>query len=185
MTTYPNRLTDAEIAIMYAEGRLTGLERQLWAELATVQADLKVWKDTATIMGQSRESDRQIMNQQGAELARVNAECAAMRKACETINKAHQSLFSQCCSNPIYNSWKKEVNVTLVNQAHQEAEKALKGTAGSAIQEEIERLRAECDKSDELFAENMAERFALRDRIAELEAENARLHQLVRFVGEK
>lgn len=44
----------------------------------------------------------------------------------KAIIKAHTDLFAQCCSNPIYNSWKEEVNLTLLNEAKNKAESTLR-----------------------------------------------------------
>lgn len=39
---------------------------------------------------------------------------------------AHESLFTQCCSNPVTNAWGKEVNMAALNEAHQQAQRVLR-----------------------------------------------------------
>lgn len=39
---------------------------------------------------------------------------------------AHESLFTQCCSNPVTNAWGKEVNMSALNDAHQQAQRVLR-----------------------------------------------------------
>ncbi|WP_416048996.1 hypothetical protein [Cupriavidus basilensis] len=44
-----------------------------------------------------------------------------LRKLIEAVEKAHTSLFAQCCSNPIKNAWGKEVSVAMLNDAQEMA----------------------------------------------------------------
>lgn len=48
-----------------------------------------------------------------------------LKAACRKIIEAHDSLFSQCCSNPIKNTWDKEVDCTLINEANLLATRAM------------------------------------------------------------
>lgn len=48
--------------------------------------------------------------------------------ALEKYEAAFNSLFVQCCSNPIRNAWGEEVNLSLLNEAHHAA-----GTAIAAV----------------------------------------------------
>lgn len=34
----------------------------------------------------------------------------------KTMEAAHESMFEQCLSNPVYNTWGKEVNLTAINE---------------------------------------------------------------------
>lgn len=52
--------------------------------------------------------------------------------AARATNAAHESMFAQCCSNPITNAWGKQVSVRALNDAHQAADAALKA-AGHPI----------------------------------------------------
>ena len=47
-----------------------------------------------------------------------------LRKLAQATLDAHESLFSQCCSNPIMNSWGNRVDTTLLNQAAEIAREA-------------------------------------------------------------
>ncbi|KJK22088.1 hypothetical protein UB46_23515 [Burkholderiaceae bacterium 16] len=44
-----------------------------------------------------------------------------LRKPIAAVEKAHTSLFAQCCSNPIKNAWGKEVSVAMLNDAQEMA----------------------------------------------------------------
>ena len=37
----------------------------------------------------------------------------------KAVEKMNESLFTQCCSNPIYNSWNKQVDCTKMNEVTQ------------------------------------------------------------------
>ncbi len=39
---------------------------------------------------------------------------------------AHDSMFGQCCSNPIYNSWGAQVDVSLINDTRLLADRFLR-----------------------------------------------------------
>ncbi len=47
-------------------------------------------------------------------------------QVCKAIQRAHESLFSQCCSNPIFNTWGTQVDVTELNNANVVAQRALR-----------------------------------------------------------
>jgi len=46
--------------------------------------------------------------------------------ALQQYEAAFDSLFSQCCSNPVKNAWGKQVDMTQLNMAHEAARQALK-----------------------------------------------------------
>jgi hypothetical protein len=48
-----------------------------------------------------------------------------IKEALEDIIKAHDSMFNQCCSNPIFDSWGKQINVGSLNDAFKKAPMAL------------------------------------------------------------
>ncbi|MCE9932703.1 hypothetical protein [Aeromonas salmonicida] len=41
------------------------------------------------------------------------------------VVEAHDSMFGQCCSNPIYNSWGAQVDVSLINDTRLLADRFL------------------------------------------------------------
>ena len=49
-----------------------------------------------------------------------------LRKLAQATLDAHESLFAQCCSNPILNSWGNRVDTTALNDAAEIARDALK-----------------------------------------------------------
>jgi hypothetical protein len=61
-------------------------------------------------------------------LAAQTAENARLRGLLDglikSIKSAHESMFTQCLSNPIKNTWGKEVDVSLLNQASCDADSA-------------------------------------------------------------
>lgn len=61
----------------------------------------------------------------GEEEMRVREALRLSKIALLAIQEAHNSLFIQCCSNPIKNAWGKEVDVSALNDAHQKASTAL------------------------------------------------------------
>lgn len=61
-----------------------------------------------------------------SELEMVKAERDELLAALQQYEAAFESLFSQCCSNPIKNAWGKEVDVSQLNLAHEAARQALK-----------------------------------------------------------
>ena len=34
----------------------------------------------------------------------------------KAMENAHESMFTQCCSNPVYNAWGKQVDVSAMNE---------------------------------------------------------------------
>lgn len=52
---------------------------------------------------------------------------AALRK----YEAAFEGLFAQCCSNPITDAWGKQVDTTLLNEAHELARAAIKAQGGA------------------------------------------------------
>ncbi len=42
-----------------------------------------------------------------------------LEEALKAYEDARESLFEQCLSNPIYNSWNKQVDLTKLNKAHE------------------------------------------------------------------
>jgi hypothetical protein len=57
---------------------------------------------------------------------------AALVQACKTIIDAHSQMFAQCLSNPVKNAWGKEISVSALNKASEEARAALR-LAGEEI----------------------------------------------------
>lgn len=49
-----------------------------------------------------------------------------LEKALKAYEEAHEDLFSQCLSNPVYNAWGKQVDMTKLNEAHELAYKLVK-----------------------------------------------------------
>ena len=54
-----------------------------------------------------------------------------IEKALRLYEEAREDLFTQCLSNPIQNAWGKQVNLAKLNQAHEAAIAALRGTESS------------------------------------------------------
>lgn len=48
-----------------------------------------------------------------------------LAEACKATKEAHFSMFTQCCSNPVFNSWGEQVDVTLLNEASAKADATL------------------------------------------------------------
>jgi hypothetical protein len=63
----------------------------------------------------------QILEAKDAELSQLRKVAGELRAACKTIRAAHSSLFGQCCSNPVKNAWGAELNMTLLNEANEQA----------------------------------------------------------------
>ena len=60
-------------------------------------------------------------------LAELQARLADAELALRKMVSAHDSIFSQCCSNPIYNAWGRQVDVSVFNEAYLMASHFLKG----------------------------------------------------------
>lgn len=56
----------------------------------------------------------------------LTAERDALLQVVQAYEEAHEALFVQCCSNPIKNTWGKEVSVLKLNEAHQMAGRVLR-----------------------------------------------------------
>lgn len=56
--------------------------------------------------------------------------CDRLVSALEKYEAAFDDLFGQCASNPITNAWGKEVNLSLLNEAHQAAGSVLREVKG-------------------------------------------------------
>lgn len=59
-------------------------------------------------------------------IAQLQRERDAMRDALLAYEAAHESLFTQCWSNTVYNTWGKAVDMTKLNEAHQMAGRVLR-----------------------------------------------------------
>ncbi len=70
---------------------------------------------------QAREKHSEQLQQCKEEIARLKAENAELIGVVHAYEAARDSLFVQCLSNPIKNAWGKEVDVSLLNQAHEQA----------------------------------------------------------------
>ena len=57
--------------------------------------------------------------------AHVDELLAALGAAERAMTDAHNSMFNQCCSNPITNAWDREIDVSLVNAMQLDARRAL------------------------------------------------------------
>jgi len=40
---------------------------------------------------------------------------STLEECIKAMEDAHDSMFTQCCSNPVYNAWGKQVNVSALN----------------------------------------------------------------------
>lgn len=49
----------------------------------------------------------------------VRSELETLRAIVAVYNQAHEDLFGQCCSNPVFNAWGKQVDMTKLNQARE------------------------------------------------------------------
>jgi hypothetical protein len=77
--------------------------------------------------------------------ALAEGEPAAVRQALVAINAAHESMFVQCCSNPIKNAWGKDVDVSLLNEAHRLADIALASLRSAAVSDNRHPWYGPCD----------------------------------------
>ena len=94
------------------------------AELAAAKADLQ------RELERHRKTWRQLEQVTGL-----------LREATEAMNKAHDSMFEQCLSNPITNAWGKPVNTTHLNNLQDVALRA-----EAALSQQAEPVRCEyCD----------------------------------------
>jgi hypothetical protein len=80
--------------------------------------DLQAHKDVC--LGYSRTFDERINAEQHIAIQRFEL-MAALRK----YEDAWEDMFAQCCSNPITNAWGKQVNLALMNEAHEAARSAI------------------------------------------------------------
>ncbi|MGL4751673.1 MAG: hypothetical protein ACRCXB_04510 [Aeromonadaceae bacterium] len=71
------------------------------------------------------------------ELVEMNKELLdKLRKASEIMKAAHNSMFEQCLSNPVFNTWGKELNLSAVNELQvgsRMADEAIEMAEGSAV----------------------------------------------------
>ena len=56
----------------------------------------------------------------------LRAMAIQLRSALRDYEGARDGMFAQCCSNPVFDTWGRQVDMTLLNDAHQAAERALK-----------------------------------------------------------
>jgi hypothetical protein len=105
---------------------MTELER-LRAERDSLQAE----RDEALALAEHPDiSDLKSLAQEmlyrGMEMLRLQEELAELRRVagelaggCVATERAHASLFGQCLSNPVFNTWGKDVNLRLLNEAYE------------------------------------------------------------------
>lgn len=105
-------------------------DESLWGDIASLMPPPRGWE-------QAVRHEMLVLNEHGrvacmasspnvaADIVRMRNAHAALVAAAQAINAAHESMFTQCCSNPIKDAWGKEVNLSNLNAAHQLADKAL------------------------------------------------------------
>lgn len=64
----------------------------------------------------------ELMKSENEQLKKQRDELlAALSGASEKMKAAHESMFDQCLSNPVYNAWGKEINISAINELQLEA----------------------------------------------------------------
>lgn len=66
------------------------------------------------------ELERQRKTIEGLErmIVTMTQENRELMKALQAYEEAQSDLFGQCCSNPVFNAWGKQVDMTKLNHAH-------------------------------------------------------------------
>jgi len=76
-------------------------------------------------MGRLRAENEHLREQEEEMLDKNDGLKNDFGAVCHAIIKAHDSMFVQCCSNPVFNQWGKQVDVTDLNNAEHLAREAL------------------------------------------------------------
>ena len=67
----------------------------------------------------------------GVENTRIIAAAPELLEALQKYEEFFSEMFAQCCSNPVFDAWHKQVNaIDILNDAHQIGEKAIAKALG-------------------------------------------------------
>ena len=127
-----------------AREAISDLEALLWAEKHGLQWALKYPDEIREVIADAQRLVVPQASALAAEYARGRADgfdaakaapqaSEAVREQCsgnivelaEAVVEAHDSMFAQCCSNPVRNAWGDEVSMLALNQAYELARAAL------------------------------------------------------------
>ena len=103
------------------------------APVAGEAQDAARWRAYATQFPQVSSVFLQVHGDPAPQATQVERQDRAgdFIKLAEAIVKAHESMFAQCCSNPVRNAWGVEVNMLPLNQAYELARAALSAQPGA------------------------------------------------------
>lgn len=115
------KLVQSHAHTAYTRGRQAGLADQERTARDAIAA-MNLARDQ---MMDENERFTDLLEKAEQERDQLKAENAELIGVVHAYEAAHDSLFVQCLSNPIMNAWGKQVDVSLLNQAHEEAGKVI------------------------------------------------------------
>lgn len=120
------RLWLSKLRAPVAGEAISDLEALLWAEKHGLQWALKYPDEIRAVIADAQ----RFTAPQASEAVREQC-CGNIVEPAEAVVEAHDSMFAQCCSNPVRNAWGDEVSMLALNQAYELARAALSAQPGA------------------------------------------------------